>query len=317
MSVRAYIVDGKSARTATLDEATQAIGGAALVWVHFDGESEAVDRWLADRGIDHLVRSALLASETRPRMDIVDGGAILNLRGPDAAVGKHPDLLASVRLWVTRGWVVSVTLRSLTALDATAKDLLAGKVIDPGDLVCMLAMQITAELDPDVAALGDTLDDCEEMFTATNALAMRAMIARTRSKAISYRRFVAPQRQALERLAMVEADWLNDDDRLHLREAADRAARMAEELEAIRERAALIHEQLTDLRAEMIDTRTLVISIAALVFLPLTFLTGLLGMNVEGIPFARESWAFWGVTALSVAVAAGVTLYFIRARWFR
>jgi len=317
MSVRAYIVDGKAARTASLDEATQAIGGAALVWVHFDGESAAVDRWLEARGIDHLVRSALLATETRPRMDVVDGGAILNLRGPDAAAGNHPDLLASVRLWVTRGWVVSVTLRGLAALDTTAKDLLAGKVLDPGDLVCVLATQITAELDPDVAALGDMLDDCEEMFTAKNALAMRAMIARTRSKAIAYRRFVAPQRQALERLALVEADWLNDEDRLHLREAADRAARMAEELEAIRERAALIHEQLTDLRAEMIDTRTLVISIAALVFLPLTFLTGLLGMNVEGIPFAKEPWAFWGVTALSVAVAAGVTFYFVRARWFR
>ncbi|MFM9978467.1 MAG: zinc transporter ZntB [Sphingomonadaceae bacterium] len=317
MSVGAYIVDGATAHTATLDEATQAIGGAALVWVHFDGESEAVDQWLAARGIDHVVRSALLASETRPRMDGVDGGAILNLRGPAAGPGEHPDLLASIRLWVTQGWVVSVTLRTLPALDATAKALLAGHVRDPGDLVSVLAMQITAELDPDVAALGDTLDDCEEIFSAANALALRRRIGRTRAKAIAYRRFVAPQRIALERLAMVETGWLNDDDRLHLREAADRAARMAEELEAIRERAALIHEQLTDLRAELIETRTLVLSIAALVFLPLTFLTGLLGMNVEGIPFASEPWAFWGITVLCLVVAAGVAFYFIRARWFR
>ncbi|NEL27822.1 MAG: zinc transporter ZntB, partial [Xanthomonas perforans] len=81
-------------------------------------------------------------------------------------------------------------------------------------------------------------------------------------------------------------------DRLHLSAAADRAARMAEEVDSIRERAALIHETLTDLRAEQLDQRSLQIAIVAMVFLPLTFVTGLLGMNVEGIPFAKEPWAF-------------------------
>ena len=52
---------------------------------------------------------------------------------------------------------------------------------------------------------------------------------------------------------------------------------MAEELESIRERSSLMHEALTDLRAEQIDSRSLVISIVAMVFLPLTFITGLYG----------------------------------------
>ena len=85
----------------------------------------------------------------------------------------------------------------------------------------------------------------------------------------------------------LDFDWLAEDDRLHILEAADRFARMAEELEAVRERAALLHEQITDLRAEQIDQRALYISIVAFIFLPLTFITGLLGMNVEGIPYAH------------------------------
>jgi zinc transporter len=60
-----------------------------------------------------------------------------------------------------------------------------------------------------------------------------------------------------------------------------------------------------------------VISVVALVFLPLTFLTGLLGMNVSGIPFAHEPWAFGAVVGVSIAIAIGVAWYFIRARWFR
>ncbi len=138
-----------------------------------------------------------------------------------------------------------------------------------------------------------------------------------RSQAIGYRRFVAPDRDALRTLASLDFDWLADDDRLHIVEAADRFARMTEELEAVRERAALLHEQITDLRAEQVDQRALVISIVAFIFLPLTFITGLLGMNVEGIPYAREPWAFWGVVGFCVAIGAIVLGWFIRRHWLR
>src|SRR3546814_979236 len=64
------------------------------------------------------------------------------------------------------------------------------------------------------------------------------------------RRFIAPQRQAVERLAQTDFPWLEPADHIHLREAAERCARMAEELEAVRERAELAHEELTAIGRE-------------------------------------------------------------------
>ena len=90
---------------------------------------------------------------------------------------------------------------------------------------------------------------------------------------------------------------------------------MAEELEAIRERAALIHETLTDLRAEQLDQRGLVLSVAALIFLPLTFFTGLYGMNVEGLPYATRPWAFNAIAGFCVVVAVAITAFFIIRKW--
>ena len=92
---------------------------------------------------------------------------------------------------------------------------------------------------------------------------------------------------------------------------------MTEELEAVRERSALLHEQLTDLRAEEIDQRSLLISVVAFIFLPLTFITGLLGMNVEGIPDAQDPWAFWGVVVLCVILGSVVLAWFVRRQWLR
>lgn len=318
MTARSYIVAKGHARAATREEATAALGHADFVWVHFDECDDATEAWLAGPGgLPDFTVGALVATETRPRMEAIDGGALINLRGPDADIATNPDLLSSIRLWVAKGRVFSVTRRDLAALDAVEAAIQAGTVLDPGDFVAALASEITDEIDPDVADLGDVLDDAEEEVGSRNILGMRRRIARVRSKAISYRRFVAPQRTALEKLATLDAGWLNDDDRMHISDAADRAARMTEELEAIRERAALLHEQLTDLRAETIDTRSLVIAVVAMVFLPLTFLTGLLGMNVAGIPYAHSPWAFWGVVLVCVGIAIAISWYFIRARWFR
>jgi zinc transporter len=137
-----------------------------------------------------------------------------------------------------------------------------------------------------------------------------------RVAALGYRRFLQPQRGALEKLAGLPGDWLQEDDRLHLAAAADRAARMAEELESIRERSAVMHETLTDLRAEQIDARSLILSAAALIFLPLTFITGLYGMNVKGLPGAENPHAFTWITLGCFGIAAVVIAWFA-LRWFR
>lgn len=287
-------------------------------WRHLDGRDPATREWLTrESGLPAAAIRALIASETRPRSESFDSGALVNLRGLGATPEDDPDPLVSIRLWASAGSVISVSFFTLDGLTEVYKDMKEGRLRDPGDLISALAIHITERLDPVVAELGDTIDECESDITPDKAFAMRRTIGRTRSTAIIFRRFVVPQRQALERIAALECGWLDDDDRLHLREAADRFARMGEELEAIRERSALLHEQLTDLRAELIETRTLVLSIVALVFLPLTFLTGLLGMNVEGIPYAHAPWAFWGVIGVSAAIAVTITVYFVKARWFR
>lgn len=289
-----------------------------FVWCHLDGRLSEERAWLeTESGLGHGIIPALTAVETRPRAEPVGHGVLINLRGLGTTPDEDPDPLVSIRLWAEKGRVISVGFRGLAATEAVRDQMQAGLIHDPGDLIAALAMAITDTLDPVVADMGDSMDSCEADLDPNRIFAMRRTIARARSDAIQYRRFVSPQRQALERLAALDADWLEEDDRIHLRDAADRFARMAEELEAVRERAALLHEQLTDLRAEQIDTRTLLISVVALVFLPLTFLTGLLGMNVKGIPFADAPWAFWGVIAISALLAVGITAYFLKAHWFR
>jgi len=312
----AYHVNGGGATKLTAEQALETQGG--LVWIHLATNDSQAQDWLTSKaGLGDYLVDALTASETRPRCDAMGDGAFLNLRGRMGEEAAASDPLASVRIWAQAGRVISVTRKPLVALDQVIAAVEGGEVRDPGDLIAEFASAITEDLDPEVADLGDMLDDCEADLDANKVFELRRHVARVRVEAIRYRRFLAPQRAALEKLAALPCDWLQDDDRLHLAGAADRAARMAEELESIRERSALMHETLTDLRAEQIDQRSLIIAIAAMVFLPLTFITGLLGMNVKGIPYADEPWAFDGVMGVCAVMAAAITVFFLRRHWFR
>jgi zinc transporter len=311
----AYRVANAKAERLDIKAAMDATG--ELIWVHLMSNNEQAQSWLSETaGLPDYVVDVLTTTESRPRCDALGEGAFLNLRGRSNEEMTTSDPLASVRIYALAGRVFSVTRRTLTAVDDVVKAVEGGTIADPGDLIAEFASAITEELDPEVGELGDQLDDCEADLDADKVFELRRKVTKVRSTAIGYRRFVQPQRAALEKLAALPCDWLHDDDRLHLTSAADRAARMAEELEAIRERSALMHEALTDLRAEQIDSRSLLISIVALIFLPLTFLTGLYGMNVEGLPFAKEPWAFDVIGGVCIAITVGIIGYFSAKRWF-
>jgi zinc transporter len=311
-----YRISDGGAQKVAIKEALS--GGEVMVWVHLTTTTEHAQNWLRDEAkLPDYVIDPLTAQETRPRCDALDDGAFVNLRGRTEEQLDPSDMLASVRIWAAKGRIISVTRKHLLATDTVEREVVAGRVRDPGDLITAFATAITADLDPVVADLGDDLDDCEQQLDASQVFSLRKNVTRVRVEAINYRRFLNPQRAALEKLASLPGDWLGADDRAHLAAAADRAARMAEELEAIRERSSLMHEALTDLRAEQLDQRGLVISIAAMVFLPLTFLTGLYGMNVEGLWLAKEPWAFDAIVGLCAVIAASVTGWFVARHWLR
>jgi zinc transporter len=315
---RAFIHDGQTTREESLDAFCSAPQTPFFSWLHIDGRREdarMIVRRLAD--MPETAVNALVAQETRPRCTFMGAGALINLRGPGIEEEDDGDALVSVRIWAQKGRVITVSYRTLAALEPIMARMMGGTIHDPGDLIACLAQEITDVLDPEVAELGDSLDDIESEISEEGPTESRRRVSAIRAMAIAYRRFIAPQRQAIERLAMADAPWLEDDDRLHLQEAADRCARMAEELEAVRERSALAHEGLTDLRAEQMNLQALIISVVALVFLPLTFLTGLLGMNVDGIPYAHEPWAFWGVIGICVILAGAITGWFVASHWLK
>lgn len=310
----AYLIapNGKATRIPFAEAQSHDVG-VGLLWLHIDGNTETGSAWLHEQsGIPDTAISAMTAVETRPRSTAVENGVLVNLRGVNLNPQADPEDLVSIRLWAEAGRVLSVSYRPLLALADLIAVVESGRVKDPGDLIVHLADVLTIRLETPINDLAERVDRLEEDVIEGERKTLRERIGRIRRTAIGLRRYISPQRDALSGLMLGRFDWLHDDDRIHIGEALNRVTRMVEELDSIRERGAVLTEQLADMRAESMNERNLVLTIAGTVFLPLTFLTGLFGMNVGGIPFGQHYLGFPLISAASIAVGIALWLWLRR-----
>jgi zinc transporter len=167
-----------------------------------------------------------------------------------------------------------------------------------------------------VDQLGDAISGCEDEILVQTKGDLRGRLADHRRRAIALRRFLAPQREAMTKLAAIELPWFTQSHRDRVSEAANQMARTVEELDAARDRAAVTQEELASRLTEMTNRRLYVLSIITAVFMPLGFVCALLGVNVGGVPFRSGEWAFWALCALFVVGVAIQLWYFRRRGWF-
>ncbi|MEZ5779114.1 MAG: zinc transporter ZntB [Paracoccaceae bacterium] len=282
-----------------------AVPEGGFVWVHLNFASGAGAAWLDAANLDPIARAALTAEETRPRCTLHGEMALINLRGVNLNPGAEPEDMVSLRLCLLPGRVITTQRRDLAALSDVVEALGNGHgPATPGDLIARIALRLADRAEPVVAALNERIDDLEDHVAEDAGPDLRRELAEIRRVSSVLRRFMFPQRDALSTLEIEELDWLTARDRSRLREATERVTRLAEELDAIRDRAQVVRDQIVDIRAEAMNRQMLVLSVVAAIFLPLGLLTGLLGINVGGIPGAAVPWAFWAVCGLLAVICA-------------
>jgi zinc transporter len=288
-----------------------------LLWVHLDSNSQDAITWLETRsGIGELTRESLLEQDTRPRHTMTDDGLLLILRGVNMNPGDDPDDMVAIRMLFSEHRIITLRYRRIMAIQNIIADLMQKKgPRSVGDFLVLAADRIADRIGDVIADLDDQVDALEDsMLTAENA-ALRTQSSSIRRKTIGLRRYIAPQRDVLMRLLHERNPWISDRERAHLRETAERTARFVDDVDAARDRAALTQEELRNRLSEQMNRAMYILSIVAGIFLPLGLLTGLLGINVGGIPGTENKWAFTLVTAALVAIAVGLVAWFKKLDW--
>lgn len=284
------------------------------------GDSLPARDWLMHQsGLTQNAVRALLDEDTRPRCVEMEDGALLILRGVDLKPKGGLAGMVSIRLFATQERLLVVQRKRLDAFEERVAALDRG--LGTGGVGAFLGGLIAA-MRQDVEPLLDRLETAVDTFEI-GALERdkppskheRHRLNEARRSAVLLRRYLAPQAEAIRRLSALREPWIDDAQlREALSEEADHCRRAAEDLDVLRGRAVIITEEAALRVAEETNQRLLTLSVVSLIFLPLTFLTGLLGVNLDGIPFADRPWSFDLFAASTVAAGLLLALFL---RWRR
>ncbi len=288
-----------------------------ILWVHIDVNNESAQKWLQDcSDLPSSIVDALLAGETRPRSHVTDKGSLVVLRGVNMNPGNNPEDMVSVRVWIEADRIISTRRRKLLSLQdvRTALDEGDGPAT-PGEFLAMLIGRLADRIGDFVDDIEERIGYIEDLGLQTDARKSRHSITALRRQLASVRRFLAPQRDALDRLYRNPGTVLSELEIHELREEADRLTRYLEDIDLARERLVVLQEELLSVVAQEQNTRMYVLSVVAAVFLPLTFVTGMLGMNVGGLPGLDSPNGFLVSVVVMIAAAVGLLLFFRWMKW--
>jgi len=320
----AYVLDGRGGGKDIGEPGLQAwTPDQGDLWVHLDCKDPETDTWLREVAkLDNYVIDGLLAEESRPRCDTYEDGTLLALRGVNLNPGADPEDMVSIRIWIEDNRIISTRIRKLMAVEDVRQQLTSGKgALSLGHLVARLAAAMTERMGPTLEELSDLSAEMEDQILnsdrgePTEFRDLRHKLIDCRQTAISLRRYIQPQREALVRLVSLDEPWVDERVTGRLRETIDRVTRITEELDEIRERSALVQDELTNRISQRMEKTMYILTMVATIMLPLGFLTGLLGINVGGIPGAETPWAFWAVCAGSAVIIAIEVVLLRRLRW--
>jgi len=289
------------------------------VWLHWDRSHPQTQTWLRTAsGLNEFVCDLLLEENTRPRLlPLPDDQLLLFLRGVNLNPGAEPEDMVSVRIFAAAQQVISLRLRSLRATDELIELLAQGKgPKTASELLLYLSQYLTDKVQKVVSELTELVDEVEEAMDADERhVPEHGKMLHIRRRAAGLRRFLAPQREIYAQLTRIKMPWFVADDADYWNELNNSLTRYLEELELSRERVGLVLESEDRRLNERMNRTMYRFGIITGIFLPMSFLTGLLGINVGGIPGADNPYGFVMACSLMVVVALGQWWMFRRLRW--
>ena len=144
----------------------------------------------------------------------------------------------------------------------------------------------------------------------THDLKFREEILQIRTQSMMFKRYLVPQKEVVSKLRSAEYKWNDDWAKRHFQENFEHISRLIDEAEEASNRSQILHDELANALTEKLNKNMYKLSLITVIFMPLTFITGLFGMNVGGIPGQGNPAAFYTYASVMLIVILMHFLFF-------
>lgn len=295
-----------------------------VVWVNVDGlgDSDVVARLGEMFGLHRLALEDVMSGMQRPKLETFEGHAFIVLREPHKGEYLDSD---QISMFVGPGFVVTFQDRAGDCLEPVRSRIrqCRGHVCHAGAdylAYCLIDAVIDAYF-PVLERLGERLDTLEDDALGCPSPHTAEKIHDVKRELLNIRRAVWPAREAIGTLIRDPLPFVTDETRTHLRDCYDHLVQLVEVLENYREIGSDLQDIYLSSMAHRQGEVTKVLTIIATIFMPLSFIAGVYGMNFDtskpaNMPELHWRYGYIFALALMGLTAGGLMLLFWRRGWF-
>ena len=318
MTIHALIFDESRAVEAGLPEARAAIGKARLVWIDAEGRSPEVEELLRELQIHPLTIEDIFETGTTPKVE--DFGRYLYIRAHGVAVpaeGPYQLRKEELDIVIGSGWVFTHHGAGTSACSEVREELQRlGRALDASRVAHLLLDRLVDDALPAMDAIDDAAEELEK--ASVEPVPRRNLVAQVlalRSALHRFRRTAVHQREVLLRLERGEFAAIPKEQLPFFRDVYDHASRLADLADEARDLLGGVLEAHLSMVSNRLNEVTKVLTMTATVFLPISFIASVYGMNFENMPELHWRWGYPAVLAAMALTAGGLLLWFRRRGW--
>jgi magnesium transporter len=313
--------DGVTEQATEVDPAWIRPDSSAMMWIDLHAPTDDETRSVL-RDLFHFHEFSIedaLSKVQYPKIEPYDNYLYLVLHGVDFKAAQHQFATHDVDFFVGRNYLVTVhdgKTRSIAALHETCRRNERILAEGPIALVHRIVDAMVDHYRPEVEKLEDKLDRLErDVFERPHVNFVRAILGIKRDIS-SLRRIALPQRDIVGRLARREFDVITTDLAYRFRDVYDHLVRITEEALIFQDRITGILEAHLSTVSNRLNQVMKVLTVLSTIFMPMTVLTGMWGMNVPLASFpGGEHVQFWWILGIMIGLTVVMLWFFRRKRW--
>ncbi len=290
-------------------------------WVDIQGLGEAATLHRIGEIFDihRLALADAVNVPQRPKAEMYDDHILIVGRAPlDDFDPRAP--LPQVCILIARNYIVSFQERYFGFFDAVRERIRqgSGRPIRKGG-PCYLGYALLDVLvdryGPILEDISDSMDELEDRLLANPSPRQLTSLYDLRRKLTALRRSARPQREALLQLSQTKSELIRPETGVYFRDAYDHASQYVEIIESLRDTAGDLMDTALATLGHRSNEVMKVLTLMASIFIPLTFMAGIYGMNFESMPELSQPYAYPLLLAAMLAVAAAMIYYFRYRGW--
>jgi len=292
-----------------------------VTWINVSGvhDVSAVEKLGACYGAHPLVLEDILNTKQRPKLEEFEGYLFIALKMLYLERESAELIAEHISLIVGPNFVISFQETEEDVFEVIRQRIRndRGRVRAAGSdyLAYALLDAVVDNYFVVLEQLAERIEKVEEELVSNPSTETMQTIYSLKRELIFLRRSVWPLREAIAGLGRSDSPIVSKETQPYLRDVHDHTIQIIDTIESFRDVVSGMHDTYLSSISNRMNEVMKVLTIIATIFIPLTFLAGIYGMNFQYMPELAWSWAYPGLWAVMATVTMGMLLYFRRKKW--